>query len=110
MIRKEDFGPLGEMIKRHGFFASRRALVFLASSAIFVHETDEEPTIEALSEFWGQSERTTYRELASWRKVTGGAEVEEAAREVVAVYRAELLRRENVDALAFEMGRFIPAV
>lgn len=102
------YGALGNMIRRYGFFDSQRVLTHLACAAIFVHQTGEEPTVPAMASFWGESERTTYRARASWVKVTGGADVAVAARKVLAAYDAELLSRESVTALTFEVAGFVP--
>ena len=107
---RPEFGALAQLVLKHGFLKTQRGLIFLASVAVFMHKNPEvEPTIEALAEWWKQSERTTYRELAAWRAVSGGADHVEAARAVIASYDAAVLDEANVQALALDSASLIAA-
>lgn len=104
---RTDVGALASLVRAHGFKNTRRALVFLASVAVFMHKTGDEPTIEALSAYWNQSERTTYRELGAWRIVSGDRPIEEAGQRVIEAYRSELLSQERPDVLALDVAQFV---
>lgn len=104
---RTDVGALSKLVRAYGLKSTRRGLVFLASVAVFMHKTGEEPTVEALTEYWKQSERTTYRELAAFRKISGGQDHAVVARRVLDVYEAELLLRERPEVLALDVAQFV---
>lgn len=100
---------IGLMIRRHGFTPTRRALTCLVSAAVVVGKTGEVPTVHSVMDFWNQSERTTYREFAAWRTVTGDGDLYAAARAVVEAYRGELDPIQSSKGM-FEVAGFIPSV
>ncbi len=108
MKLKESYGAFGVLMKKHGFNVTKRGLVWLAMVAIFIRETGEEPTVPKVMEHWKMAERTAYRESAAWRKLSGGADVGEVARSVIAAYSASLLAEASPGVLAFELGSFVP--
>lgn len=57
------------LAKRVGFWNAGRVLVYIVAWGITTDKLGRPPeSVEEYSQFWGQSERTSYRELASFRK------------------------------------------
>lgn len=109
MMTKRDFGPLAVMVRRHGYRKSLRALTYLAAVAIYINETgDRRVRVEDYSRWWGQTDRSTYRERAAWATVTGGAEVVDVAVQVVEQYQSSRLGRDSVQALSLDVAPFVP--
>lgn len=108
-MKREIYGAFGQLIQRHGFMTTQRGLSCLATAAIFVRMTGEEPTALKLMEYWNLSRRSAFRETAAWRTISGGADLGEVARQVVAAYVAEDLASASPGALAFDLIGFVPA-
>lgn len=104
---RTDVGALSRLVRAYGLKNTRRGLIFLATVAVFMHKTGQEPTVEALTAYWKQSERTTYRELAAFRKISEGQDHAVVARRVLDAYKTELLLRENPEVLALDVAQFV---
>lgn len=59
------------MIARGGLKKALRAMSFAVAWLIVQEELGREPTQAEYSDWWNQSERTTYREMAAWRDCLG---------------------------------------
>lgn len=69
--RKLSDDPMVQAIQRHGWATLRRAVTFAAAWAVVAESLGREPSLEEYREWWAASERTTYREQAAFRAVTG---------------------------------------
>src|SRR3954467_13409522 len=66
-IRQDSLSIL--LARRIGFWNGGRVLVFIIAWGIFTEKHDRPPeSVEEYSDYFGQSERSTYRELALFRK------------------------------------------
>ena len=60
------------LAKRVGFWNGARVLVFIVAWGMMTDAVGRPESIEAYSRYWGQSDRTSYRELAAFRKALPG--------------------------------------
>ena len=69
--RKLADDPMVRAIRAHGLTNVTRALAFTAAWSIAAESLGHEPTLQEYQEWWNASRRTTFREQAAFRAVTG---------------------------------------
>jgi signal recognition particle subunit SEC65 len=84
--------PIVRLVKRHGIADVSRAMGFAAAWAVVEEDLGRPPSIREYQAWWRQSERTTFREQAAFRKVLGfdsPAELVARARELGLVFEED---------------------
>lgn len=69
--RKISDDPMVRAVRAHGMSTVMRALGFVAAWVLVAERLGHAPTLDEYRDWWQASERTTFREQAAFRKVSG---------------------------------------